>query len=207
MTVKDNSTIQALLNNYEVLQEVTRLLDKETPETKNWKDFAQRFGLTKAECDYLCPVEYHSSTTKLMEYLSCAKPKLTIHSFIDALRKIDRMDVVEESLKKFFNHIGKLAVFSSCCDKSGNNDILYLTGLRTRACASNLQVPYPRSNSGKRTFAYSAATLFNCLDTDLKQIACVSPSSIIFSSRLNNFKHKLFILFLSLLVTFLLLKN
>ena len=36
------------------------------------------------------------------------------------------------------------------------------TGLRTRACACNLQVPYPRSNSGKRTFAYSAATLFNC---------------------------------------------
>ena len=54
------------------------------------------------------------------------------------------------------------------------------TGLRTRACAFNLQVPYPKSNSGKRTFAYSAATLFNYLDTDLKQIACVSPSSIIF---------------------------
>ena len=70
------------------------------------------------------------------------------------------------------------------------------TGLRTRACAFNLQVPYPRFNSGKRTFAYSAATVFNCLDSDLKQIACVSPSSIIFSSRLNNFKHKLFILFL-----------
>ena len=70
------------------------------------------------------------------------------------------------------------------------------TGLRTRACFFNLQVPYPRSNSGKRTFPYSAATLFNCLDTDLKQIACVSPSCIIYSSRLNNFKHKLFILFL-----------
>ena len=64
------------------------------------------------------------------------------------------------------------------------------------ACAFNLQVPYPRSNSGKRTFAYSAATLFNCLDTDLKQIACVSPSCIIYLSRLNNFKHKLFNLFL-----------
>ena len=61
------------------------------------------------------------------------------------------------------------------------------TGLRARACAFNLQVPYPRSNSGKRTFAYSAATLFNCLNTDLKQIACVAPSSIIYSSRLNNF--------------------
>ena len=70
------------------------------------------------------------------------------------------------------------------------------TGLRTRACAFNLQVPYPRFNTGKCTFAYSAATLFNCLDTDLKQIACVSPSSIIFSSGLNNFKHKLFIVFL-----------
>ena len=33
-------------------------------------------------------------------------------------------------------------------------------------------------------------------DTDLKQIACVSPSSIISSSKLNDFKHKLFILFL-----------
>ena len=43
------------------------------------------------------------------------------------------------------------------------------------------------------TSLLSAATLFNCLDTDLKQNACVSPSSIIFSSRL--------------LVTFLILKN
>ena len=49
------------------------------------------------------------------------------------------------------------------------------TGLRTRACAFHPQVPYPRSNSGKHTFAYSAATVFNCLDSDLKQIACVSP--------------------------------
>ena len=50
---------------------------------------------------------------------------------------------------------------------------VHLTGLRTRACAFNLQVPYPRSNSGKRTFAYSPATLFNCLDSDLQQIACI----------------------------------
>ena len=45
-------------------------------------------------------------------------------------------------------------------------------------------------------FAYSVASLFNCLDTDLKQIAGVSPSCIIYSSRLNNCKHKVFILFL-----------
>ena len=70
------------------------------------------------------------------------------------------------------------------------------TGLRTRACAFNLQVPFSRSYSGKRAFAYSAAILFKCLDTDLKQIARVSTS--IFLSRLNNFKHKLFILFFKL---------
>ena len=35
-----------------------------------------------------------------------------------------------------------------------------------------------------------------CLDSGLKQIACVSPSCIIYSFRLNNYKHKLFILFL-----------
>ena len=81
------------------------------------------------------------------------------------------------------------------------------TGLRTRACAFNLQFPYPRSNSAKRTFAYSAATLFNCLDTDLKQIACVSPSSIIFSSSLNNLSINSLSYSLSLLVTFLILKN
>ena len=70
------------------------------------------------------------------------------------------------------------------------------TGLDTRACAFNLQASYSRSNSGKRTFAYPAATLFNCRDGDLKRTACVSSSSIIYSSKLNNFKHKLFILFL-----------
>ena len=48
----------------------------------------------------------------------------------------------------------------------------------------------------ERTFAYSDATLFNCLHSGLKQIACVSPSSIIYSSRLNNFKRKLLILLL-----------
>ena len=50
----------------------------------------------------------------------------------------------------------------------------------------------------KRKFNWSAhQSLKTCLDTHLKQIACVSPSSIIFSSILNNFKHKLFILFLT----------
>ena len=50
-----------------------------------------------------------------------------------------------------------------------------LTGLRSRAGAFNRQIPYPRSHSEKRSLAYSAATLLNCLDTDLTQI---DPSSL-----------------------------
>ena len=69
-------------------------------------------------------------------------------------------------------------------------------GPRTRACAFDLKVPFPRSNSGKRTFAYCAATLFNCLDPDLKQLVSHSPSTISFSSSLTSFKLKLRNLFL-----------
>ena len=84
---------------------------------------------------------------------------------------------------------------------------VHSTGLRTRSCAFNLQVPFPQSNSEKRTFAFSAATLFNCLDTDLKQIVSVSLSSTIFSSRLNNFSINFLSYSLSLLVIFLALRN
>ena len=84
------------------------------------------------------------------------------------------------------------------CLKHKFNSLSFVrsTGLRIRACAFNLQVPFPRSNSGKRKFAYSAATLFNSLDTDLERIASASLSSTIFSSKLSNFKHRLRILFL-----------
>ena len=84
---------------------------------------------------------------------------------------------------------------------------VHSTGLHTRSCAFNLQVPFPRSNSEKRTFAFSAATLFNCLDTDLKQIVSVSLSFTIFSSRLNNFSINFLSYLLSLLVMFLALRN
>ena len=81
------------------------------------------------------------------------------------------------------------------------------TGLRTRSCAFDLQVPFLRSNSEKRTFAFSAATLFYCLDTDLKQIVSVSLSSTIFSSRLDNFSINFLSYSLSLPVMFLALRN
>ena len=64
----------------------------------------------------------------------------------------------------------------------------------TRACAYDLQPPFPRTDSGKRTSLYSASILFNCLDSDCKQLAA-SPS---FSSyRPTNAKQKLRNIFLN----------
>ena len=70
-------------------------------------------------------------------------------------------------------------------------------GMRTRACAFNLQVPYPRGLILESAHLLTLLPPFSiALTLILSKKTCVSPSSIIFSSRLNNFKHKLFILFL-----------
>ena len=104
-SVEDESDIKTLLESYDVLQEVTRLLDKETPQ--NWQVFAQNFGVSKEECDYLCPADYHSPTAALMEYLSSANENLTLQTFIEALMAIRREDVVK-SLKKVFHPTGEI---------------------------------------------------------------------------------------------------
>ena len=80
-------------------------MEKETPQ--NWQVFAQKFGVSKEECEYLCPADYHSPTRALMEYLSAADEKLTLQTFIEALLKILREDVVK-SLKEFFHPIGEI---------------------------------------------------------------------------------------------------
>ena len=48
----------------------------------------------------------------------------------------------------------------------------------TRASLYDLKVPFPHSNSGKRTLAYSATKLFNDLSSDLKEFS-ISSSSLI----------------------------
>ena len=105
LTVEGGSDIKTLLERYDVLQEVSRLLEKETQQ--NWQVFAQKFGVSKEECDYLCPEDCHSPTAALMEYLSADKEDLTLQTFIEALLQIPREDVVN-SLKKFFHPFGEI---------------------------------------------------------------------------------------------------
>jgi hypothetical protein len=56
----------------------------------------------------------------------------------------------------------------------------------TRACAYDLQPPFPRTDSGKWTFLYSASIILNCLDSDCKELAA-SP----YCSSYTNAKQKI----------------
>ena len=60
----------------------------------------------------------------------------------------------------------------------------------------DLKVPCPRSNSGKRTLAYTATKLFNDLSSDLKEFS-ISSSPLIFKFLPSSLKSKLRSLFFS----------
>ena len=65
----------------------------------------------------------------------------------------------------------------------------------TRTSLYDLKVPFPHSNSGKRTLAYSATKLFNDLSSDLKEFSI--SSSLISKFLPVSLKSKLRSLFLS----------
>lgn len=71
------------------------------------------------------------------------------------------------------------------------------TGAITRACNLDLKLPYPRTNAGKRTFSYSSASLYNCLDSSLKRMLRFPNLSTSYSYNLSSFKTKLTTLFLT----------
>jgi len=70
------------------------LLDKETPGMKNWLHFARELGVSKDECDSLKPKGKPSPTRALMKYIVQVDPDLTVETFMDALEKMQRKDVV-----------------------------------------------------------------------------------------------------------------
>ena len=70
------------------------MLDKETPGTKNWLHFARELGVSKDECDSLKPKGKPSPTRALMKYIVQVDPDLTVETFMDALERMQRKDVV-----------------------------------------------------------------------------------------------------------------
>ena len=71
------------------------MLDKETPGMKNWLHFARELGVSKDECDSLKPKGKPSPTRALMKYIVQVDPDLTVETFMDALERMQRKDVVK----------------------------------------------------------------------------------------------------------------
>ena len=70
------------------------MLDKETPGMKNWLHFARGLGVSNDKCDSLKPKGKPSPTRALMKYIVQVDPDLTVETFMDALEKMQRKDVV-----------------------------------------------------------------------------------------------------------------
>ena len=67
---------------------------------KTWMHFARKFGVSKDDCDSLKPNGKPSPTRALLEYIVQVDPDLKVKTFIEALVKMQRMDVVN-ALGKF----------------------------------------------------------------------------------------------------------
>ena len=80
------------------------MLDCETPGMKNWLHFAWKLGVPKEDCDNLKPKGNPSPTRALMEHIVQVDPGLTVKTFIEALKKMQRIDVVNALWKLFLGN-------------------------------------------------------------------------------------------------------
>ena len=67
---------------------------------KNWLHFARKLGVSTEDCDNLKPKGNPSPTKALVEHIVQVDPGLTVKTFIEALEKMQRIDVVN-ALGKF----------------------------------------------------------------------------------------------------------
>ena len=100
----EGGTIKTLRSNLDCLEELTTLLDSETPGMKNWLHFACKLGVPKEDCDNLKPKGNPSPTRALMEHIVQVDPALTVKRFIKALVKMQRIDVVNALSKLFLGN-------------------------------------------------------------------------------------------------------
>lgn len=100
-TSTDHRTIVDLRSNLDCLEKVAIKLDQETPGLKNWYYFGWKFDIPIADLASLKPKRNPSPTKRMIEYVVHAEPHLTVRSFIQKLKRIERLDVVT-ALKKFF---------------------------------------------------------------------------------------------------------
>ena len=101
----DNDTIVTLRANLDCLEKVAVLLDKETQGMKNWLHFARELGVSNDKCDSVKPKGKPSPTRALMKHIVQVNPDLTVKTFMDALEKMQRKDVVSALKDKIRGNI------------------------------------------------------------------------------------------------------
>ncbi|XP_078382169.1 uncharacterized protein LOC144664816 [Oculina patagonica] len=92
------STIQTLLDERDVLEKVSTLLDL---FENSWFSFGRKFNIPRKELESLKPECPQSPTKLLMEYIVGKDPDLNMRSFLKSLANIKRFDVIKK-LKEFF---------------------------------------------------------------------------------------------------------
>lgn len=95
----DGSTIRTLLNDEDVLDKVTALLDR---QESSWYRLGRKFGIERIELEYLKPEPIPSPTKVMMEHIVSVNPHLTMKTFLETLVKIKRFDVIK-AMEDFFH--------------------------------------------------------------------------------------------------------
>ena len=86
----------------------------ETKAANNWEMFAYKHGIPKEVCDSLKPSFHVNPTKSILEFIVQRDPYATVEHFLKTLMTMEREDVVEGVLKKFFygKSCGRMYFFS-----------------------------------------------------------------------------------------------
>ena len=95
----DNSTIQRLLDEIDVFEKVTAILDR---HERSWYKFGWKFEIDRKDLESLKPDPIPSPTKLMMKDIVQAQPDLTMKTFLETLATIKRFDVIK-ALKGFFH--------------------------------------------------------------------------------------------------------
>lgn len=87
------STIQTLLDNLEVSEVITALLDE---DDSYWFKFGQKFGIDRVTLDSLRPDPIKSPAKAMINFIVSRDPDLRMRKFMESLNKIEHNKLIEK---------------------------------------------------------------------------------------------------------------
>ena len=74
--------------------EIKLRLQNNTPGVGNWKNVGEKYGMSQIQLGAM--ESDQDRTDKVIQYISCSRPKLTVYEFCKYLKEIERNDIVEQ---------------------------------------------------------------------------------------------------------------